>query len=214
MNQLQIPAAQGAWLTVGCERVAVALMLTAIAGCSSCPPFRASWYLEERQPMAPSTVVASGASSAVPVIYLALLNEGAREVRLTKVVVNPQDPKQDWWQRILPSSGARPGNMWIRSSEINGQDNGKQAEEGELPGGEKRWKPGELLLFKVVDKAFLDEEERACSLPVAVQIKCGDDCSKTQPVSGTLPNYLHTAWVHSCQPMKPLASPKQQEGTP
>lgn len=53
--------------------------------------------------------------------------------------------------------------------------------------------PGELRLLKV------NEQLGPCSLPVAVQLHCGNGRSRTQAVSGSLPNYLHSTWIDSCQ---------------
>ena len=63
------------------RRVLAAVGLAAVAGCAACPPFRAAWYLHDPVPPSPAAP-ASG-------IYLALLNEGDRAVKVTGAVVNP-----------------------------------------------------------------------------------------------------------------------------
>lgn len=59
--------------------------------------------------------------------------------------------------------------------------------------------PGRLLLVNLEGK--LD----TCVLPVAVQVQCGGGRSRTQAVSGLLPNYLHEQWIGSCGQVDPAA---------
>lgn len=78
MNEL--PCLRRTLLTAG--RVGALMAMAAIAGCSSCPPFRAGWYLDDPGPQAADP-------SAAPIVYLALLHEGRKAVALTQVIVNP-----------------------------------------------------------------------------------------------------------------------------
>lgn len=52
--------------------------------------------------------------------------------------------------------------------------------------------PGRVLLLA------LDDKLGRCYLPVTVQLQCAQARSRTQPVSGLLPNYLHEQWIASC----------------
>ncbi len=52
--------------------------------------------------------------------------------------------------------------------------------------------PGRVLLLA------LDDKLGRCYLPVAVQLQCAQGRSRTQPVAGLLPNYLHEQWIASC----------------
>ena len=70
-----------------CLPVAAVLALAALAGCSTCPPFRAAWYLHD--PVAATAAAASAPSAPPAGLYLALLHEGSETSALTRVVVNP-----------------------------------------------------------------------------------------------------------------------------
>lgn len=52
--------------------------------------------------------------------------------------------------------------------------------------------PGRVLLLAPGDKLG------ACYLPVTVQLQCAAGRTRTQPVSGLLPNYLHEQWIGTC----------------
>lgn len=252
-QHVQVSGSFAATATLIGERIMATVTLAAVVGCASCPPFRASWYLEEApakasaksSATAASDVNASGtalsatsaasaasvtsaesaatAASAVgpPIVYLALLNEGRETVRLTQVVVNSSAP---WVERVFHSPVRRTGHMVITPPNDEETDENKKAKKGgsavdAKPVGDNQpiesgkpytkgefavesWKPGELLVFKVMDTLPRGTEGHACSVPVTVQIQCGEGCSKTQPVSGALPNYLHKSWVDHCQPLR------------
>jgi hypothetical protein len=102
---------------MGASPLIAVLSLAALAGCASCPPFRAAWYLHDPIQM-PPTASASAALGPASGIYLALLNEGDKAVPLTKVVVNP----------VKQQSG----------------DLGTEVPVGQLGG---MWLPGELRVF-------------------------------------------------------------------
>lgn len=164
----------------------------ALAGCSSCPPFRASWYLDEAPPK----------EGDPPGVYLALLHEGRKPVDLSQVVVNPQGGATLPFSQLSVNMPERPaGGMALLPPKpvppVPPAE--KEADDGPLP---KRgtpfkaqpWLPGQLLVFRVRDAT----EKKQCSLPVMVQIECGGHCGRAQPVSGALPNYLHPAWIAHC----------------
>lgn len=139
--------------------------VAALVGCSTCPPFRAGWYLHD-----PVASAASAPDAAASGIYLALLHQGKEAVSLKQVVINPTGSDADG---VVVSPAAREGA-------------------GEV------WKPGQLRLF------HFDKDFETCSLPVAVRIECDQRCSRTESVSGALPNYLHDAWLKQC--LRPAAS--------
>lgn len=137
----------------GAARAAMAsCALAVMAGCAHppCPPFRAAWYLDKPQ-------------DSAPLVYLALLNEGASPLPLQRVVLNPAEPGGSG--SVVFESFAVPPDT--------------------LP-------PGRLMLLA------LDDKLGRCYLPVMVQLQCAQGRSRTQPVSGLLPNYLHEQWIASC----------------
>lgn len=62
--------------------------------------------------------------------------------------------------------------------------------------------PGELRMFDLKPNKL----PVCVLLPVTVQIHCVGHSSRTQAVSGALPNYLHRNWLESCPRIK-AASP-------
>ena len=164
-GSIQVPCAISA---CGSTRVAIVLFVAAMTGCASpCPPFRAAWYLVDSPEAAAAAAAAAPAASSVasaPTVFLALLNEGPKKLKLSRLSINPTDENDGTsvflWPDRLPAT--KP-ELW----------------------------PGQLRLFAVNDP---DD----CVLPVVVKLDCGNCHSRTQAVSGSLPNYLHSSWIKSC----------------
>lgn len=163
-----------------------------LVGCSSCPPFRASWYLDEDPPK----------DGDPPGIYLALLNEGRDRVNLSQVTVNPKGGTTLPFSQLTVKMSEPPAGQMVllppkpvkrvSSAEQDAAD--APFLKGGAPFKAREWLPGQLLVFRVRDAI----DEKRCSLPVVVQIECDKHCGRTQTVSGALPNYLHAAWIDRC----------------
>jgi hypothetical protein len=224
-----------------------ALLAAALAGCSSCPPFRASWYLDE-------TVARK---DGFPIVYLALLNEGSRTVRLTELIVNPQGSTTLPLTRLTLHASPLPGGnmLWFPklkepsaqpapAPKSKGDDAGDDATtraaleqlhteaaarqanaqadaDSDFRAGKPgfprtNWQPGQLLVFRIADwpddkgGPSMQTGPGQCILPVAVEIQGDERCGRPEPVSGTLPNYLHSIWLKRCQPVGAAAT--VQEG--
>jgi len=170
--------------------IVTALFLASLSACSSCPPFRASWYLADSKGEAQQEDVTP------PLIYLALLNEGTSTTTLKQVIVNPEGGiTVPVIQRTIIRATEPAGHLAIEPPRAEAARSVHDGE-GRLP--DTPWRPGELLVFRVKGQ----KSDGRCSLPVVVRVECDAGCAKTQLVSGVMPNYLHKAWVEQCQPLK------------
>lgn len=84
------------------QRIAMVACVAALAGCAQCPPFRSAWYLD----------TTSRSASGVPLMRLALLNEGTQPMQVRQVVLNPPD-KDAAGKVVLKKTTLQPGRLWL-----------------------------------------------------------------------------------------------------
>lgn len=113
-RQLASPHVPRAPTACGLTYAAIVLCVAALAGCANpCPPFRAAWYLDDSQQAASTAAAVIAAASAAapaaaaaapntsaapaapvsppPTVFLALLNEGPKKLKISRLSVNPDD---------------------------------------------------------------------------------------------------------------------------
>lgn len=126
VGSVQGPSALWAF---GSTRAAIVLFVAAMVGCASqCPPFRAAWYLDDSpEAAAAAAAAASAASAASPTtVLLALLNEGPKNLELTRLNVNPTE-ENNGSEVLLPPAlhpakklELRPGELWLFAVNVKG----------------------------------------------------------------------------------------------
>lgn len=84
------------------QGIAMVAFAATLSGCAQCPPFRSAWYLD----------TTSRSASGVPLMRLALLNEGTQPMQVRQVVLNPPD-KDAAGTVVLGKTTLQPGRLWL-----------------------------------------------------------------------------------------------------
>jgi hypothetical protein len=151
---------------------AIVLFVATLVGCANpCTPFRAAWYLDDSLEARAKAVVAAAAASAP--------SPAASAPTVFLALLNEGSKTLELTRVGLNPIDEGEGSTVLLSLAPH-------------PAQKLELQPGELRLFAV------NHSLGQCVLPVSVLVWCSDGRSKPQPVSGLMPNYLHSTWIESC----------------